>query len=81
LRNRGTRQGLEKAIESHRKGTMMVCKRNHIVRVQRVSRVRSVHEGLMPNEPNELNLCFQAIFKRFPASATPPSGQGTPKLL
>jgi hypothetical protein len=33
-----------------------------------------------PYEPNELSLCFQAIFKRFPASATPPSGLGTPKL-
>jgi hypothetical protein len=35
---------------------------------------------LMSYEPTEVSLGFQAIFKRFPASATPPSRFGTLKL-
>jgi hypothetical protein len=35
---------------------------------------------LNANEPTEVRLGFQAIFRRFPASATPPSSFGTPKL-
>ena len=37
--------------------------------------------GREPNEPTEVSLCFQAIFTRFPASATPPSSFRNTKVI